>query len=202
MTMHGVRAADPDPVDRGGAPNGGVPNGGVPNGGALNGGVPNGGVPNGGALTSADLATAREMADWFMPATPGFPSSSEADPDESVLRLVLEQFRPVWPEISAALGAASVQGVDRYLRRLAEQDDETFELLRVVFVGRYLACRPVWRVLGYTGRRPHPIQPGEAERDLADDILGPVIAAGKIYRATPVGPPRTPGPVIGEDSSS
>ena len=140
------------------------------------------------ALTSAELAAARQMADFFMPATPGFPSSSEADPDESVLRLVLEQLRPVLPEIAAALDAAPIDGgdgVDGYLRRLRDQDAETYELLRVLFVGRYLTCRPVWRILGYNGRRPHPIQPGEVEHDLEGDILLPVQVAGKIYRPTP-----------------
>lgn len=150
------------------------------------------------SLTSAELATAREMADWFMPATPGFPSSREADPDESVLHLVLEQLRPVRAQLAAAfdaaaLDAAAADGVDGYLSRLREQDSETYELLRVLFVGRYLTCRPVWRLLGYDGRRPHPIKPGEAERDLDDDILGPTVALGKIYRPTPTATePRSP----------
>lgn len=136
-------------------------------------------------LTAAQLSAALEMAEWFMPPTPGFPTNADADPDMSVLRLVLDQFRPSMPQITAALDQAAQEETDTYLRRIRDGDTLTYELLRVLFIGRYLSCRPVWAVLGYTGRRRLPIQPGDAERDLQDGILDPVVARGKIFRPTP-----------------
>jgi len=137
------------------------------------------------SLTESQLQTARAVAEWFIPSAKGFPATAEADPDERVLHLVLAQLEPVLPDITAALDAAAGHDITAYLNRLEQEQPEAFELLRVLFVGRYLTCRPVWELLGYTGRRPTPVREGEAEKDLAGGLLDPVIARGKIYRPTP-----------------
>ncbi|NUH40166.1 hypothetical protein HUF15_25975 [Streptomyces samsunensis] len=136
-------------------------------------------------LSPAQLRTARRMADWFMPEVPGFPTNAEADPDESVLRLVLDELHPHTGSIFSSLDAVVDGDIGDYLAHLGTDAPERYELLRILFIGRYLACRPVWSVLGYTGRRPLPIQPGEAEAHLRDDLLGPVRSRGKVYRPTP-----------------
>ena len=138
-----------------------------------------------GTFTEQQLATVRAMTAWFLPPTPGFPDSTKADPDGSVLRLVADQLEPVLPQIVAALDAAHGRDVNAYLPTLEAERAEAFEWLRILIIGHYLTCRPVWDVLGYTGRRPVPIRPGEAEADLADGLLEPAIARGKIYRPTP-----------------
>ncbi|MBO0824264.1 MAG: hypothetical protein J2P27_10470, partial [Actinobacteria bacterium] len=137
------------------------------------------------SLTQSQLITARAMAQWFTPPAPGFPSAAEADPDEHVLGLVLDQLEPVLPGIVDALDAAAGQDITAYLEQMEREQPERFALLRVLFVGRYLTCRPVWELLGYPGRLPAPVRAGEAEQDLAGGLLNPVISRGKIYRPTP-----------------
>ncbi|MDJ0459844.1 hypothetical protein PUN71_021785 [Arthrobacter sp. NQ7] len=136
-------------------------------------------------LTPERTETARKIAEWFVPQVDGYPTTAEADPDNSVLNLVLDQLQSHWTVIGEALDAAQDADVPEYLERLAAEEPATYGILRTVFVGRYLTCRPVWEVLGYTGRRPVPILPGEAEKFLEGGLLEPVRSRGKIYRPTP-----------------
>lgn len=136
-------------------------------------------------LTAQQVDTLHAMAEWFMPAVEGYPSNDDADPDGSVLLLALDQLRPLLPAIAAALDCAAREGVTSYLQRIDATEADTYELLRTLLIGRYLMCRPVWDVLGYTGRRPSPIQLAEYENEFTDGILEPVLARGKIFRPTP-----------------
>lgn len=136
-------------------------------------------------LSDSQRHTFHELADWFMPTVDGFPSNADADPDDEALDLALDQLKPLMPEINAALDAAAQRGADRYLPDIAESDPETYELLRTLLIGRYLMCRSVWDVLGYTGKKPLPIHQAEFDHDFDDGVLDLAIARGKTYRPTP-----------------
>ena len=136
-------------------------------------------------LSAHQLETLHVMAEWFMPAVNGYPTNAEADPDGSSLLLALDQLRPMLPAILRAADDAGREEVDTYLNRIDATQADTYELLRTLFVGRYLMCRPVWDKLGYTGKKPLPIGQIEFDNDFSDGILEPVIARGKIYRPTP-----------------
>lgn len=136
-------------------------------------------------LTEQQVATLDLVSEWFIAPSDGYPSVTEADPDGEVLRTVLTALRPILSQISAALDAASGQDLDTYLPQLDDAGSPDFEVLMLVSRARYLSARPVWKVLGYTGRRPSPIEPGEADHYLRDGLLDPAIRRGKVYRATP-----------------
>lgn len=136
-------------------------------------------------LSDEQYAILAKMADWFIGPVEGFPSTEEADPENAVLHLALEQLRPLHDELVAAINAANGVDIDHYLADLEDRGAPEFEYLRTLLVGRYLSCRPVWKVLGYTGRRPIPIRQGEADEYLSGGLLDAPIARGKIYRPTP-----------------
>lgn len=136
-------------------------------------------------LTDAQLEILDTMSEWFIGPVDGFPTVAEADPENAVLRMALEQLSPLHAEITAAIDGASGLDVAAYLSDLEARGTPAFEILRTLLIGRYLSCRPVWKILGYSGRRPIPIRPGEAEEYLPAELLAPVRARGKIYRPTP-----------------
>lgn len=135
-------------------------------------------------LNDIERATLVRVADWFLPDLERYPRLADADPDGGVLELVLSQLAPLQEAIVAALADVPADGLDHYLTALESSDAEQFVLLRTVCLGWYLTCRPVWTALGYTGRTPTPISPGDAEGFLRDDVLAPVRMRGKIFRPT------------------
>lgn len=133
-------------------------------------------------LSDIELAKVRAVTDWFLPSLGDYPTLDVADPDGTVLALVLSQLAPLSESITAALAAVPQDGVDAHMAALADSDEAQFTLLRTLCLGWYLTCRPVWSAFGYTGRVPTPILPGAADHDLRDDILAPVRERGKIFR--------------------
>jgi hypothetical protein len=133
-------------------------------------------------LNASELDTLRNVTGWFLPALDGYPSLADADPDERVLALVLSQMTPLSEAITAALAAVPGDAVDAHMTELGGCDEDGFILLRTLCLGWYLTCRPVWAALGYTGRAPTPISPGDADYDLRDGILDAVRERGKIFR--------------------
>lgn len=133
-------------------------------------------------LSDNEHRALRAAAHWFLPPDESYPSFAEADPDSQVLPLVLDQLAPLHAEIRAALAAIPDGDIEEYMEGLVAADPGQFETLRTLCLGWYFTCRPVWNLLGYTGRRPVPITEGEAEHHLRDGILDPVIERGKIYR--------------------
>ncbi|MUL81861.1 MULTISPECIES: hypothetical protein [unclassified Mycolicibacterium] len=133
-------------------------------------------------LSDAEHRALLSAAGWFLPPSDKYPTFAVADPDNAVLALVLEQLEPLEDEIRAVLAGVPDEGVEGNMTALEESSPEQFEILRTLCLGWYFTCRPVWNVLGYTGRRPVPIGAGEAEQYLSGGILDAVIQRGKIYR--------------------
>ena len=133
-------------------------------------------------LNVIELEALRRVTDWFLPALDGYPSLADADPDGRVLTMVLTQLVPLGEAITAALAAVPDDGVDAHMTELHGRDEDGFILLRTLCLGWYLTCRPVWAALGYPGRLPVPVAPGDADYDLRDGLLEPVRRRGKIFR--------------------
>ncbi len=55
----------------------------------------------------------------------------------------------------------------------------------LVVTAAYYLSPKVRRSIGYPGQRPHEVFPDQAEHDLRDGILDPVIARGPIWRQVP-----------------
>lgn len=133
-------------------------------------------------LDDAEHCALLRAAEWFLPPNEQYPTFAAADPNRQVLALVLDQLVPLETELRAALAAIPEYGVADYLDNLPAAAPDHFDMLRTLCLGWYFTCRPVWHVLGYTGRRPIPIRAGEAEEYLSDGLLAPVVERGKIYR--------------------
>jgi hypothetical protein len=61
------------------------------------------------------------------------------------------------------------------------QDPEGFRLLLSVVTAAYYSSPKVRRLIGYPGQRANEVFPDQAEHDLRDGILDPVIARGPIW---------------------
>ncbi len=69
--------------------------------------------------------------------------------------------------------------------RLRAEDDERFRLLLSLVTAAYYSSPKVRRLIGYPGQRAHEVFPDQAEHDLRDGILDPVVARGPIWHRPP-----------------
>lgn len=126
-----------------------------------------------------------QVATWFMPGDDRYPSAQKADPEGEMLDRALYELEASVDEIVEGLASLDPTDVDGSMTLMAETDPAGYELLRILFVGSYLMTPIVWSLLGYTGRRPQPIDDGEAEHHLRDGLLEPARRRGSVYRPTP-----------------
>jgi hypothetical protein len=136
-------------------------------------------------LTHSHVSTLHILAEMITPATDGFPSAREADPDDAVLALALKELRRDLPRLQKYLDTVGPTIVSTDIRSLETVDPEGFRIACELLIGRYLTCRPVWQLLGYPGRIAAPPKDGESMHYLRDDLLAPVIARGPFYTTPP-----------------
>jgi hypothetical protein len=136
-------------------------------------------------LTPAQLELLHAFAEVLTPGGDGFPTAAEADPDGAVLALAIHHMHGQMLEIAETLNAGAGKDPRAFLEELESEEPHRFEQVRSLLVCRYLTCRPVWSILGYSGQTPSPPLPGEAELYLRDGILDPVVRRGPIYIPTP-----------------
>jgi hypothetical protein len=136
-------------------------------------------------LTEEQLGTLNRLATLITPATESFPSADEADPDREVLSVALGHFARSRLQILQYLDRVEDESRASTIESLEARDPRGFGVVCDLLVGRYLSCRPVWKVLGYPGRvRALPTK-GEAEFFLRDGLLDPVVARGPIFTVPP-----------------
>ncbi|HMN87520.1 MAG TPA: hypothetical protein PKA74_16250 [Bauldia sp.] len=70
---------------------------------------------------------------------------------------------------------------------LAADDPKAFSALGLIVVSAYHIAPRVRALIGYPGQESRPIRPGEADADLRDGLLQPVIDRGRRYVPTPAG---------------
>jgi choline dehydrogenase-like flavoprotein len=139
-------------------------------------------------LTAAQRATLAALADALIPAADGRPAASEVD----VQGKWIDKAIAARPELGAALGrvldAAAGADPDGEVRRLHAGDPDGFRALATLAQGAYLMHPRVRKRIGYPGQGKRPPYPDEAEYDLRDDVLQPVIERGRTFKRPPVAP--------------
>lgn len=128
------------------------------------------------------------LADALVPGGGGLPSARAAGVHETWIDRTLAANPDLVAPLLAALGSAGEPTVG--LTWLREQDAALFDRFAFTVAAAYFMNPTVRRSFGYPGTAPRPLPQaeGEAEYYLEDDILGPVIARGPIFRPTSEGP--------------
>ena len=125
------------------------------------------------------------LADALIPGGSGLPSARTAD----VTRTWIDKTLAANPDLAEPVRTvlATVGDPHTALKRLHSREPGLFESFAFAVAGAYFMNPNVRRALGYPGNAPRrvPAFPGEMEYYLEDDILGPVIARGSIYRRPP-----------------
>jgi len=136
-------------------------------------------------MTPQDRVTFAGLADVLVPAAAGMPSASEAGVHERWLDRVLAARPDLEEPLVATVRAAAGRDPAVEIRRLRADDEEAFARLLLVVTAAYYLGPKVRRLVGYPGQRPNEVFPDQAEHDLRDGILDPVVARGPRWR--PVG---------------
>jgi hypothetical protein len=138
-------------------------------------------------MSPAERATLAGLADVLVPAAGGMPSASEVGVHERRLDRVLASRADLEEPLATIARAAAGRVPDAEVRRLHAEDEEGFGLLLTVVTAAYYGSPKVKRLIGYPGQRPHQVFPDQAEHDLRDGILDPVVARGPVWRTAPEG---------------
>ena len=125
------------------------------------------------------------LADALFPSWNGMPAASEVDVAGRWLDRVLRVRPDLLAELERLLARAADEPPEVALRRLEEEDPAGLDVLVTAVAGAYTMSPKVRRRLGYPGQRPRPAYPDEAEWDLRDGLLDPVLTRGRIYREPP-----------------
>ncbi len=147
------------------------------------------------SLTESQRATLVALGDVLVPADGDLPSFSAADPDGARTARALAARPEVVPDLVRALDAAAGRDPAVEAERLHADDADGFFALQLIVTGAYYLNVKVRRRIGWPGQKQHPFFPDEAEWDLRDDILAPVLARGD---RSPQPPPTPPGPAPAE----
>jgi hypothetical protein len=136
------------------------------------------------ALTPAEVATLRAIADVLIPAAGDNPAATaEPDFDRWLLRAVdarADAFELIVTFLAQLDGAAPAE-IDAALRRLSAEQPSQFQPLSAVVAGAWLMVPQVRARIGYPGQRRDPARLEEAADQISDGILDAVIARGPIY---------------------
>ena len=144
---------------------------------------PRDGVPaGGGRVTPEERATFAGLADVLVPKAAGRPSASDVGVEGRWLYRALAARPDLAGPLAELLRAAKGRNPEAEIRRLRSSEREGFELLLLVVTAAYYLSPKVRRSIGYPGQRPHEVFLDQAEHDLRDGILDPVIARGPIWR--------------------
>jgi hypothetical protein len=130
------------------------------------------------------------LADALIPGGSGLPSASAAEvPGQWIDRTLAAR-----PELADAVLAVvdAVPGPGAGLEWLRAQDRSLVERFTFAVSAAYFMNPQVRRALGYPGTAPRrlPAAADEAEYYLDDDVLGPVVARGHVFRQPPDEPAR------------
>jgi hypothetical protein len=130
-------------------------------------------------------ATMAALADILIPKAEGMPAASEVDVHGKWLDRVLKARPDIAPVLAKVLTDARGKDAVAEVRRLQQEDLAGFASLALAATGGYYMNPKIRKLIGYPGQKPNPPYPDEADYDLRDGILDPVIKRGPIYRPTP-----------------
>lgn len=134
-------------------------------------------------MTPEERLVLARLADELVPAAGGMPAASEVGLAGRWIDRALKARPDLLPLLQRAL--ARVRDGDVDAPALAVGDPEAFRAALLLVTGAYYMHPKVRKLIGYPGQRPTPIYPDEAEHDLRDGLLDPVIERGPIFRPAP-----------------
>jgi choline dehydrogenase-like flavoprotein len=140
-------------------------------------------------LDARQRQTLRALGDVLIPAAGELPSWSAADPNDKWLEKALAARPDLLPVLAELLDSATGRDPGSEARRLHTDEPEAFRALASIVSGSYYMNLKVRKRIGFPGQGKRPPFPDEAEYDLRDGLLDPVIERG------PVRPPPPPEPV-------
>ena len=132
-------------------------------------------------MTPAERTTFAGLADLLIPAAHGMPAASAVDVHERRLDRILAARPDLAEPLRAILTEAAARSPEAAVARLRDDDLPSFQLLLSVVTAAYYSSPKVRRLIGYPGQRATEVFPDQAEHDLRDGILDPVIARGPIW---------------------
>lgn len=137
------------------------------------------------AITDEQRAAFVALADVLIPAAEGMPSASEADPAGKWLGRALEARPDLVPGLVRVINGALGRDPAAEVRRLHEEDTDGFKALSALATGAYYMNLKVRKRIGFPGQGKRPPYPDEADYDLRDGLLDPVIERGSIHKRPP-----------------
>src|SRR3990172_2595356 len=137
------------------------------------------------ALSAEQHATFAALADVLIPAAGKMPSASEADREGKWLGKALDARPDLLPELERVLDAAAGRDPEQEVHRLYDEEPDGFKALATFASGSYYMNIKVRKRIGFPGQGKRPPFPDEAEYDLRDGLLDPVIERGPIHKQAP-----------------
>ncbi|WP_412518190.1 hypothetical protein K8Z49_09240 [Actinomadura madurae] len=140
------------------------------------------------ALTDAELAAARAIADVLVPRAGVHPAATEDPEYDGHLARALAARRDAFETVTAALAEidTSDPGVlwDQ-LRAMDEERRDDFQALSAVIVGAWLINPATRERIGYPGQRAVGFPFDAGTEELAGGLLDPVLERGPVGRPAP-----------------
>jgi hypothetical protein len=136
-------------------------------------------------VSPEERATFAALADVLVPEAAGMPAASAVGVHERRLDAVLAARHDLAEPLRSLLADVAGQDAEAEIARLRADDTERFRLLLSLVTAAYYSSPKVRRLIGYPGQRAHEVYPDQAEHDLRDGILDPVVARGPIWHRPP-----------------
>ena len=127
-------------------------------------------------VTEAQRATLAGLADVLIPAADGQLSASEADPNGKWLARALAARPDLGEALARVLDETAGRDPAGEARRLHADDPEGFAALSKIVSGAYFMNLKVRKRIRFPGQGKRPPFPDEADYDLRDGLLDPVLA--------------------------
>jgi choline dehydrogenase-like flavoprotein len=139
-------------------------------------------------FSSEQRTTLAALADVLIPAADGLPAWSEVNPNDKWLERASAARPDLFPPLQALLDASREREPAEEARRLHAEEPEAFRALASIVSGSYYMNLKVRKRIGFPGQGKRPPFPDEADYDLRDGLLDPVIDRGPIHKPAPPAP--------------
>ena len=128
-----------------------------------------------GSMSADARRVLSSLADELIPGAAPMPSASQAGVADKWLDRVLESRAELAAPLQGLLERAAGRDAAGYVRELHDEGSEDFAVLAKVVRGAYYLSPKVRKLIGYPGQTQNPIFSDEAEYDLRDGLLDPVL---------------------------
>jgi choline dehydrogenase-like flavoprotein len=147
-------------------------------------------VQTAATLDASQRETLYALGDVLIPASGELPFASAADPKHKWLDKALAARPDLVPALVELLDRAAGRDPDAEARRLHAEEPDAFSALSQIVSGAYYMNLKVRKRIGYPGQGNRKPFEDEADYDLRDDILDPVIDRAPVHKQPPAEPAR------------